>query len=210
MAIADVKVPACRPVGFTVTIRVLGSVPEEGDTVSQFPPLLVTGVAVNDVPVPVVDTVTSCVTGAVLLAGKTKLSDVGLVEIGLMPPAELGLNTTGTERNEPDALMLINPTSVSVGGVAPIPTDRMTGVVPLVGVTSSQFVSENADTVIACAVPDVICTSWFTAVPLKRSWGGLAVSVLFCALAVPRRNAKAGSKTARRNNGVWVVFTIFS
>src|SRR6202035_5269924 len=98
----------------------------------------------------------------------------------------------------------------AVGGAEPIDTDSMTGVVPLVGVTCSQFESENADTVIACALPDVICTSCVTDVPLKRSCGGLAVSELFCARAVSMEHSRAGSKTARRNRNVSVVFTIFS
>ena len=93
MAMAASKVPPCRLAGFTVTCRVLGRPPEEGDTVSQFPPLLVTGVAVKEVMLELlVATVTACVTGTVLLAAKLKLSEFGLVEIGLIPPAELALN----------------------------------------------------------------------------------------------------------------------
>lgn len=93
IAIAALKVPPpCRLAGFTVTCKVTGRVPEEGDTVSQFPLLLVTGVAVNEVVELLVDTATFWVTGKVLLAEKLKLSEVGFVEIGLGPPAVLALN----------------------------------------------------------------------------------------------------------------------
>lgn len=67
--------------------------PDAGATVSQFPPLLVTGTAVNEVALELVlETVTGCVTGTVLLAGKLKLNDVGVVESGLGPPVVEGLN----------------------------------------------------------------------------------------------------------------------
>jgi hypothetical protein len=189
----------------------LGRLPEEGATVSQFPPLLVTGVVVNEVIAALLlETVTSWVTGTVLLAAKTKLKEFGLAEIGLIPPVELGLNTTGTERKDPAELILMNPTSVAVGAAEPIDTDSTIGVVPLVGVTCSHFVSEKADTVIACVVPDVTCSSCVTPGPLNRSCGGLAVGALFCALAVPIRHTSADIRTTRRNKYVCVVFTIFS
>jgi hypothetical protein len=101
MATAPLKGPApCKAAGFTVTWNVLGRLPEVGDTVSQFPPVLVMGVAVKEVMLELLlDTVTGCVTGTVLLAAKLKLSEVGLAESGLGPPAVLALNTTGTETN---------------------------------------------------------------------------------------------------------------
>lgn len=102
IATAALKVPAWRLVGFTVTCRVAGRLlPEAGDTVSQFPLLLTTGVAVNEVMLELLlDTVTFCVTGTVLLAAKLKLSDEGVVESGLGPPTELALNTTATYRDD--------------------------------------------------------------------------------------------------------------
>ena len=52
IAIAALNVPPpCRAPGLTVTCRVLGRLPDAGATVSQFPPLLVTGDAVNEVMV---------------------------------------------------------------------------------------------------------------------------------------------------------------
>ena len=184
IAMAALNVPPpCRLAGFTVTCRVAGSVPEEGDTVSQFPLLLVTGVAVNElVEEPVVDIVTICVTGTVLLAAKLKLSDVGLADSGLGPPVELALNCTGTDWNDPaEELMLINPTSVpEVGAVEPIDTDSVAGVTPLVGLTMSQLLLEKADTVkFTCPPEFVICNVCAGAdAPLKTSCGGKAVSEL--------------------------------
>jgi len=119
----------------------------------------------------------------VLLAAKLKLSEVGLAVIGLMPPAELALNCTGIDRNEPVELMLMNPTSVpEAGAVEPIDTDNVSGVTPVLGVTINQLLVENADTVmLAWPLADVICSAWVEAeAPLKVSCGGLAVNV-FCA-----------------------------
>jgi hypothetical protein len=84
--------PPCRAAGFTVTISVEGRLPEEGDTVSQFPLLLVIADAENEVVPELLDTPTFWVTGTVLFAAKLKLSDVGLAESGLGPPAGLALN----------------------------------------------------------------------------------------------------------------------
>ena len=94
IAMAALKVPPpCRLAGFTVTCKVAGMLPEAGDTASQFPLLLVTGVAVKVLVFELLlDTVTFCVAGNVLLAAKLKLKDVGLVDNGLGPPAGLALN----------------------------------------------------------------------------------------------------------------------
>ena len=175
MAMADAKVPAWSPAGFTVTRSVSGRLPEAGATVSQVPPLLVTGVAVNDVmPELLLDTWTVCVTGSVLLAAKLKLSEFGLVESGLTPPEELGLNCTGTDRNDPAALMLMNPTSVAGGAAEPIDTDSVAGVIPLVGLTCNQFVSEKTDTVKLTGAPEEVSWSGCEGAdaPLKSSCGG--------------------------------------
>lgn len=61
IAMAALNVPPCSVEGFTVTWSVLLTptvrLPVEGNTVSQVPPLLVTGVAVNEVTLElVVDT----------------------------------------------------------------------------------------------------------------------------------------------------------
>ena len=166
IAIAALKVPPpCSAAGFTVTRSVLGRLlPEEGATVSQPPPLLVMGVAVNELIAELLlETVTACDAGTVLLAAKLKLSEFGLVESGLIPPVVLGLNTTGTERNPPEVLILMNPTSVVVGAGELIDTAKTSGlaplIVPLVGLTCSQFVSEKAATVtFVCPLEDVICS----------------------------------------------------
>ena len=94
MAIAPLKVPPpWKLAGFTVTIRVVeGRVPDVGDTVSQFPLLLVIADAENELVPELLDTVTFWVTGTVLLAAKLKLSDVGFAESGLGPPDGLALN----------------------------------------------------------------------------------------------------------------------
>jgi hypothetical protein len=181
MAMAALKVPPpCSVAGFTVTCSVLGRPPEEGDTVSQFPPLLATGVAVNEVMLELVlASATFWVTDTVLFAAKLKLSEAGFVVIGLMPPAELALNCTGTVRNPPVVLMLMNPTSVpEVGAPDPIDTDNVIGVTPLVGVTTNQLLVEKADTVMfAGPLEDVIWSACVGAdAPLKRSWGGFGVS----------------------------------
>jgi hypothetical protein len=146
------------------------------------------------------------------LAAKLKLSELGLVVIGLMPPEELGLNCTGTVRNDPAELMLMNPTSVEMGAVEPIETDSVKGVTPLVGVTISQLLVENADIVtLACPLEEVICSACAGADgPLNRTCGGLAASELLCARAVSIEHTRASSRTARRNQDICVVFTIFS
>lgn len=175
MATAALKVPACRLVGFTVTCRVAGREPEEGETVSQFPLLLTTGVAVNEVVPALLDTVTFWVTGTVLLAEKLKLKEVGLVERGLGPPTALVLNWTGTETNDPAELILIKPTSVpEAGTVEPSETDNVVGLTPLVGLTISQLLFEKADTVkFTCPFAEVICSGCAGAdAPLKVSCDG--------------------------------------
>jgi hypothetical protein len=109
--------------------------------------------------------------------------------------------------------MFMNPTSVpEVGAVEPIDTDNVSGVTPLVGVTISQLLLEKADTVKFAGPPDdVICSACVGAdAPLKVSCGGKAVSELLCARAVSIEHSRAGSRTARRNQDICVVFTIFS
>jgi hypothetical protein len=55
--------------------------------------LLVTGLAVNEFTLALLlETVTFWDAGTVLLAANVKLSDVGVTESGLIPPAELALN----------------------------------------------------------------------------------------------------------------------
>src|SRR5437588_12010437 len=102
--------------GLTVTCNCAArgvpvKVPNTGVTVSQFPPSLVTVVAVNVVALElVVETFTDWDAGTLLPAGKPKLSDVGVVERGLVPPAELALRTTGTESSVAPELILRKPT----------------------------------------------------------------------------------------------------
>jgi hypothetical protein len=50
MAIAPKYIPPPRFDGFTLTVSASGTVPEVGFTASQFPPVLVEGVAVNACP----------------------------------------------------------------------------------------------------------------------------------------------------------------
>ncbi len=93
MAIAPLKVPPpWKLAGFTVTASVEGRLPAVGDTVSQFPLLLVIADAENELVPELLDTVTFWVTGTVLLAEKLKLSDVGFAESGLGPHEGLALN----------------------------------------------------------------------------------------------------------------------
>lgn len=93
MAMAALNGPApCRAEGFTVTCNGMVRLPEVG-TLSQFPPSLVTRVAVNVLmPGLVLETLTGSVIGILLFAAKLKLSEVGLVESGLGAPDELALN----------------------------------------------------------------------------------------------------------------------
>jgi len=132
--------------GFTVTCNCPESgesdkLPDGGFTVSQLPPLLVIGEAVNVVTLELLlESVTACETGSRLLACKLKLSEVGFVEKGLGPVVALALRTTGIERNDPADERLIKPTSVPEAG-APAPTDTVSesGVFPLVGLTTNQL-----------------------------------------------------------------------
>jgi hypothetical protein len=83
----------------------------------------------------------------VLFAAKLKLNEFGLADRGLLAPDEFMLSVTGIVRNVgPGPAMLIKPTSLPVVG-APVPIDTVSesGVVPLVGVTTSQFVSEKVE-----------------------------------------------------------------
>ena len=74
---------------------------------------------------------------------KTKLSELGLAEIGLTTPIEFALSVTGTERFVVPETILIKPTSTpEVGALAPIDTVSTEGVVALDALTISQLVSE--------------------------------------------------------------------
>jgi len=135
-----------RADGFTVTCNWLESgepdrLPDGGFTVSQLPPLLVIGAAVNAVTLELLlESVTGCETGSTLLAGKLKLSEGGAVVKGLDPVGELALRTTGIERNDPAEEMLMKPTSVpEVGAPAPIETVSESGVLPTAGLTTNQL-----------------------------------------------------------------------
>src|ERR1700674_738133 len=104
--------------------------------------------------------------------------------------------------------MLRNPTSVpEVGAVGPIDTDSVSGVTPLVGVTISQLLLENADTVkFTGPFGDVICSACVGAdAPLNRSCGGLAVSELFCARAASMQHTTASNRAATWNRDFCVV-----
>ena len=215
MAIAALKVPEpCIAVGFTVTWSVLGRGPDPGVTVSQFPALLVTGVAVNEVMLKLVlDTVTACVAGTLLLAGKLKLSEVGLVMSGLGALEGAALNWTATDANPAEELMLTNPTSLpETGAVGPTETETVRGVTPLVGLTISQPLLEKADIVtLACPPGEEICkvcTGAFA--PLKVSCDGKTLIELLCARAESIQHNSGGSRTATRNRDLSDIFTIVS
>jgi hypothetical protein len=123
--------------------------PDTGDTVSQFPPSLVIGVAVKLVTLELLlETVIVFEMGSVGLAGKPKLSDVGFADRTLDAPDEFALRMIGTARNDPADEMLRNPTSVpDAGALAPTETVSKSGVVPLVGLTVNQLLLEKAFTV---------------------------------------------------------------
>lgn len=215
MAMAALKVPEpCSAPGLTVTWSVLGRLPDAGVTVSQFPPLLVTGVAVNEVALELLlETVRGCVAGTVLLAPKLKLSDVGLVNSGLGPPEGAGLNCTATDTNPAEELILINPTSLlEEGAPGPTETETVSGVTPLAGETISQLLLEKAEIVtFAGPLVEAICKGCAGAfVLLKVSCDGKTVMELLCARTVAIQHSSAGSRTARRNKDLSEIFTIFS
>src|ERR1700757_1253119 len=109
--------------------------------------------------------------------------------------------------------MLMNPTSVpELGAPGPTDTDNVSGVTPLVGLTTSQLLLEMADTVMFdCPLEDVICRACVGAdAPLNRSCGGFAVSELVCARAASIQHTSAGSRSAWRNRNICIAFTIFS
>ena len=153
--------------------------PLAGVTLSQFPLLLVTGVAVYEVTLELIlDTVTGCVAGTVLFAAKLKLNDVGLTKIELGAPDGLALYWTATETNPAEELILINPTSVpEAGAVGPTETETVSGVTPLVGLTISQLLLEKVDIVtFAGPVVEAICRACAGAFALLNvSWDGKTV-----------------------------------
>ena len=102
---------------------------------------------------------------------KTKLSELGLAEIGLGTPVELVLRVTGTDSVVVPETTLIKPTEtpVEVGAPAPMATVRTRGVVPDCGVTVSQLVS---------AVMDVRVTLPFPLATESRTvWVGVVTPV---------------------------------
>jgi hypothetical protein len=142
IAIAALNVPAPSAAGLAVTWNDPGTLPLVGKTVSQFPLLLVLGVAVKEVTLALLlatETVEDC--GTALFAGKLKLSEFGEAVRGL---AAFPLMVTCTVNCAPSAeTMLINPVSVTFGALAAIETVSDTGVVPELGVIVSQLLSEN-------------------------------------------------------------------
>jgi hypothetical protein len=127
---------------------VVGKVPAVGLTVSQAVPVLVIGVAVKLVTLELeLETVTVCADTEEPPDWKTKLSEFGFAEMGVVAPLEFAFKVTGTVRVADDEVMLIKPTSIpEVGAPAPMETVRSKGVVPDRGVTVSQLVSENVST----------------------------------------------------------------
>jgi hypothetical protein len=184
--------------------------------VSQLPPLLVIGAAVNVVTLELLlESVTACVTGSTLLACKLKLSEVGLVVKGL-EVVELALRTTGTDKNDPADEMLMKPTSVpEVGAPAPIETVRESGVFPPAGLTTNQLWLEKAVTVTLTGPLEEetssVCGVGVTPVcVLNVSCCGFAASVLFCARAVSNEHSRASSMIPKRDDDFSVVFTAHS
>ena len=145
MATAALKVPGVpRSTGFTVTCTLPGKLPAVGLTLNQAVPLFVIVVAAKFLTLELeLDSETVWDMAAVLPDAKTKLSELGVAEIGLDPPVEFAFNVTGTARFVPPERMLIKPTSTpEVGAPAPMETVRTKGAVPEGGVTVSQPVSE--------------------------------------------------------------------
>ena len=100
----------------------------------------------------------------------------------------------------------MNPTSVpEVGAVGPMETVRDSGVVPEVGVTTSQLFVETVAMVTAVA-PDDDCRSKLCGCVVTPDWVlnvsccGLAVSVLFCARAVSKEHSNAKQRITGNND----------
>lgn len=182
--------------GFTVTCKVFGKLPDVGFNVIQSPPLLVVAEAVNEVMLELlVERDTSSVTGIVLPEGKLKLKEFGLAVIVPDPvdPAVLVSSTTSVTDCDPE-MMVMKPTSgVTVESAGFTDTLTWSGVVPLVGVTDSQLVSdENLIVMLAGPTVEVILRVCAGGVvpfgALKKSSVGLMTSVPFCARAVSEKH----------------------
>jgi hypothetical protein len=108
-----------------------------------------------------------CETAVVLPGANTKLSEFGFAEMGLAAPVVPEFSVTGTEMLVVPAKMLIKP---AWAPAVAVPADAVTtrGVVPVCGVTVSQFVSEYAVTVTVCGPLDdvirIVCTGVVTPV----------------------------------------------
>jgi hypothetical protein len=146
---------------------------------------------------------------------KTKLSELGLDEIGLVPPVESALSVTGTEKLSVPERILIKPTSTpEVGAPAPMDTVTTRGVVPDAGVTFSQPLSDWAVSV-TFAVPldeesrivwdGVVTPVWV----LKVSCWGVATTVLVCASTVSKQHSVAAISPSE-NRRCPMFFTTYS
>lgn len=105
-AASNIPVPD-NAVGLTVTWNEPGTEPDCGFTVSQFPLLLVLPVAVNVVTLELLlETETVWVEATVLLAGKVKLSELGLA-VSEVVPVEFAFRVTGMVRGPAAEVMLM-------------------------------------------------------------------------------------------------------
>ena len=217
MATAALNVPGLdtSDTGFTVTCKFPGRLPAGGVTLSQDPPLLVIAVALKfDTLEAELASATVCEAAAVAPGAKTKLSELGVAEIGLVTPFPLAFRVTGMDCVVVPDVMLINPTSTpDAGALAPTDTVRRSGVEPDCGVTASQLVDERA-VMETFAVPVVVesrmvCAGVVTPVcVLNVSSCGVATTV-FCASAVFRQHSAAVISPSG-NNTVPVLFTTYS
>jgi hypothetical protein len=100
-----------------------------------------------------------------------------------------------------------------VGAVAPIETVKESGVVPLLGVTTSQLLVENGVTVTLAGALDVSRSVWDAVVTpdcvLKVSCDGLAVRV-FCARAVSKQPSVNKRRVPIEDSDLPVFVTICS
>jgi len=204
MATAPLNGPpvAGRAVGFTVTCNPPEMLPDWGFTVSQFPPSAVLGVAEKVVSLELLlESVTDCVDGTVLVTANGKLKEFGFAERGL-DPASVS-SSARTEREEPVALIFMKPSSVAkLESAGFTETVSCSGVVPLVGVTMSQPLLERADTETLVDPADelmmTVCGVMVPVCALKVNCVGLAVSVAFWARAVSEKHTRAAKRAPRQ------------